>query len=727
MHKLGRLIIGGIESKIFNLVLINLVIVIAAFALVLNHSANDLTQLVADANVKQEESMRNTTNATMEAVVTNTMGQTVAMEAYIADDLFEHLKSLVQMLGDYTKVLLESPENYPQNIRIRVPDKNDDGKAVPQLLYGENVDMEAPANRLKVKLLGNLSDMMVSLYNTNSINSCFVSVPEGFTIITDDRSATKFNDDGTPVMIDGTTRSWYKNTAAKGEIYFSDIEIDAFTRKKGMVCAVPIYVNGRLEAIVGADLFLDAIENEIDAVSDNGGITFIVNQDGHVIFSSDKEGFFKVNVSSEAENLKENENGELAAFISGALTGDAAIKQVDIGDKSYYMAGSAMPAVGWALVSAVDKSVLETPANMLIESNNAILEDSKTVYEYNISKSKLMILIILVVIFLLGILNAVVLSKRIVKPLNSMASRISELSGDDLAFRMEDKYRTGDEIQVLAENFEALSLKTLNYINEITRITAEKERIGAELNVATQIQADMLPRIFPPFPDRKEFDLFASMNPAKEVGGDFYDYFLVDDDHIALIMADVSGKGVPAALFMVITKTLIKNRAQMGGSVSEILKEVNDQLCEGNEAEMFVTVWMAIIEISTGKGIAANAGHEHPAIRHRDGEFELVEYRHSPALAVMEGIPFRQHEFTLNPGDTVFVYTDGVAEATDANNELFGNERMLKGLNREPDAEPKKVLENVMDSIEDFVEDAPQFDDITMLCFKYYGKGQAEH
>ena len=175
---------------------------------------------------------------------------------------------------------------------------------------------------------------------------------------------------------------------------------------------------------------------------------------------------------------------------------------------------------------------------------------------------------------------------------------------------------------------------------------------------------------------------------------------------------------------MVITKTLIKNRAQMGGSVSEILSEVNNQLCEGNEAEMFVTVWMAIIEISTGKGVAANAGHEHPSIRHKGGAFELAEYRHSPALAVMEGIPFRQHEFELKPGDTLFVYTDGVAEATDSKNELFGAERMLKSLNREPDAEPKKILENVMASIEDFVEDAPQFDDITMLCFKYYGKEQ---
>ena len=250
----------------------------------------------------------------------------------------------------------------------------------------------------------------------------------------------------------------------------------------------------------------------------------------------------------------------------------------------------------------------------------------------------------------------------------------------------------------------------------------EKERIGAELNVATQIQADMLPSIFPPFPERKEFDLHAMMNPAKEVGGDFYDFFLIDDDHIALVIADVSGKGVPAALFMVIAKTLIKNHAQLGEySPSKVLIQANEQLCEGNEAELFVTVWLAILQISTGKGLAANAGHEHPALRHADGKFELVKYRHSPAVATMEGMRFREHEFQLLPGDSLFVYTDGVPEATNADDEQFGEERLLQALNLNPDALPKEMLKNVKNAVDSFVGDAPQFDDLTMLGFTYYG------
>ena len=258
---------------------------------------------------------------------------------------------------------------------------------------------------------------------------------------------------------------------------------------------------------------------------------------------------------------------------------------------------------------------------------------------------------------------------------------------------------------------------------EARRSEKEKQRISAELNVATQIQADMLPRIFPAFPDRKEFDIYATMDPAKEVGGDFYDFFLIDHDHLGMVMADVSGKGVPAALFMVIAKTLIKNRSQMGGGPAAILRDVNDQLCEGNEAELFVTVWFAILEISTGKGMAANAGHEHPALKRANGAYELVIYPHSPALATMEGMRFREHSFELHPGDTLFVYTDGVPEATNAGNELYGSERMVEALNQNLQANPQETLKTVRESIDAFVGDAPQFDDITMLCLHYTGMG----
>ena len=315
--------------------------------------------------------------------------------------------------------------------------------------------------------------------------------------------------------------------------------------------------------------------------------------------------------------------------------------------------------------------------------------------------------------------------KMATRPLSMLSKATLGFADRGEGFTQEDvidlPIRSQDEIGDLYQEIRSMQSRMVEYMQNLTRVTAERERIGAELNIATQIQADMLPRIFPPFPDRHEFEIYATMDPAKEVGGDFYDFFLIDKEHLGLVMADVSGKGVPAALFMVIAKTLIKNRAQMGGGPAETLRYVNDQLCEGNDAELFVTVWFAILDLQTGRGVAANAGHEHPVLRRENGKFELVLYRHSPAVATLAGMKFREHEFEMHPGDTLFVYTDGVPEATNAGNELFGTDRMLDALNREADAAPETLLRNVRKDLDDFVGDAPQFDDITMLGLHYRG------
>ena len=332
------------------------------------------------------------------------------------------------------------------------------------------------------------------------------------------------------------------------------------------------------------------------------------------------------------------------------------------------------------------------------------------------------ILILLVVLIVaVAIVSASSITKKIIDPLNTMTRRVASLGIRNRQFQMEDIYRTGDEIEVLAESFAKQSTRVMLYIDQIKRVTAEKERIGAELNMASKIQASQLPRLFPAFPEREEFSVYASMTPAKEVGGDFYDFFLVDPDHIGLVMADVSGKGVPAALLMMIARVLIKSSLQNGKSPGEALESVNNQLCESNEEGFFVTVWLAVLELSTGKGVSANAGHEHPVLRRADGRYELVVYRHAIPIGTMDGIPFKERAFQLDPGDSFFVYTDGVTEATDRNGDLFGTDRMLDALNKAPDAPPEQVLENVMGGINDFVDGSEKFDDITMLCFRYLG------
>lgn len=318
-----------------------------------------------------------------------------------------------------------------------------------------------------------------------------------------------------------------------------------------------------------------------------------------------------------------------------------------------------------------------------------------------------------------------VINRAVVNPINALSraagSFVRDKDRDGVQHGEESEISklsisTGDEIENLCVSIQTMEKDINTYIDNLTAVTAEKERMGAELQVAAHIQTSMLPCIFPPFPEHKEFDIFAIMDPAKEVGGDFYDIFMTDDDHLVVVVADVSGKGIPAALFMVIAKTLIKNKMQEGLSPAEVFTSVNAQLCENNDAGMFVTAWMGILEISTGKFVFVNAGHNPPMLKKAGGEFEAVKSRAGFVLAGMEGIQYRQNELQLGVGDMLYLYTDGVTEATDAKNQLYEEERLKNVLNQNKDATPALLLDRVKEDIESFVQEAPQFDDITMLA-----------
>lgn len=278
--------------------------------------------------------------------------------------------------------------------------------------------------------------------------------------------------------------------------------------------------------------------------------------------------------------------------------------------------------------------------------------------------------------------------------------------------------RKKTEVGNLARSFVKMASDLETYMENLTRVTAEKERIGAELDVATHIQASMLPCIFPPFPDRTEFDLSASMAPAKEVGGDFYDFFLVDEDHLAVVIADVSGKGVPAALFMVIAKTLIKDQTQTGKTAAEVFNEVNEQLCESNDEGLFVTAWLGILEISSGHMEFVNAGHNPPAVCADGGTFAYLKMKPGFVLAGMEGMRYRTGEIDFQAGDMLYLYTDGVTEATDSKEALYGEDRLKRVLDKNKEAAPAELIEKVKADVDHFAGEAPQFDDITMLALK---------
>ena len=316
-----------------------------------------------------------------------------------------------------------------------------------------------------------------------------------------------------------------------------------------------------------------------------------------------------------------------------------------------------------------------------------------------------------------------VVNTALVKPINSLASAASSYveakeEGEVSALALLDIH-TGDEVENLSHALKRMERDINGYIENLTHVTAEKERIGAELSVATHIQASMLPCIFPAFPNRREFDIYATMTPAKEVGGDFYDFFLVDDDHLAVVIADVSGKGVPAALFMVIAKTLIKDHTQSGKPPEEVFTEVNRQLCEANDENLFVTAWMGVLEISTGKLVYVNAGHNPPVIGRKNGETEFLRSRPGFVLAGLDFTKYRAGSLELMPGDLLYLYTDGVTEAMNTAQELYGEERLKRTLDANVSAAPEEIFKAVKKDLDDFVADAPQFDDITMLAMRY--------
>ncbi|MCR5487604.1 MAG: SpoIIE family protein phosphatase [Lachnospiraceae bacterium] len=593
----------------------------------------------------------------------------------------------VQGFATYIHGLYTEPDAYVKKPLLSHDPKNAGKYVLQRAFANEQVSEEAVSE--EASLISNTAQEFYPVISAHSdvIMGIYGGTESGFSFAYDIYSDKKL--DG---YYDHYSRVWYQQAKEEGKVCFTDVYLDSFGRGLTISCAAPFYdEKDQFAGVVAMDILISDLYAAILNLDlgDEEAYAFLVDNSGNVI--SPDEEVRTIHDDPDLDQATEDK-------ILNGQTG------VSLTEKGVYYAYTPVESVSWKLCIHVPQSYVLAPAREMDEQ---------------IMESILLFTLILVLIILIVTLFVQRFANSLTKPLIALSEDARIISGGDLEHRAQVFHN--DEIGDVATNFNDMAIALKQYIEDLTAVTAEKERIGAELNVATQIQADMLPRIFPPFPERGEFDLYATMDPAKEVGGDFYDFFLIDNDHVGLVMADVSGKGVPAALFMVIAKTLIKNRALMGGSPSEVLSYANEQLCEGNEAELFVTVWFAILTISTGKGVAANAGHEHPAIRRAGGKYELSIYKHSPAVASMEGLRFREHEFELHPGDSLFVYTDGVAEATNAQDELYGTERMLEVLNRNPDAMAEEQLKSIKEDIDLFVGDAPQFDDITMLGFNYFG------
>ena len=429
------------------------------------------------------------------------------------------------------------------------------------------------------------------------------------------------------------------------------------------------------------------------------------------------------------------ENGDPARIIYSIVEGE--IDADAVAEKRFDY--SEHPKVEDALEKNTDDIVFERTDDFMLEGDyyigyKPIIVDGKIAavvglaYNwsgYSSTMSKIFgnaFVLAMIDVLVAGAALAVLLYITAIRPVGKIEHSVSEYMDTKDSSAVKERMsevKVRNEIGRLSDKITDLAVEIDSYMDENMKLVSEKKRIDTELELATSIQASQLPSEFPPFPDRHEFEIFASMTPAKEVGGDFYDFFFLDDDHLAMVIADVSGKGVPASLFMMMTKMLINEYAMISSSPKEIMERVNQAICRNNTERMFVTVWLGILEISTGRLTSSNAGHECPVIRQPGGSFEVFKSKHDFVLGGFEHKKFTEREMTLEHGATLFVYTDGVPEATNADNEFFGMDRLVEVLNREPDAAPEQLLNNVHSAVNEFVGDAPQFDDLTMLGIRF--------
>lgn len=629
------------------------------------------------------------------------LGQTTAQksEAALLEQVKQNLQNLVmQKSSDHADVILE---HYLEDAKKCA--------AYVNWLFSENdSDFTKMSN---LDFFEKLSPVIEPVYDENPdmVGRIYFAGEQG----------VLFSYDGSEAQMDTSDYNfkksqWYQKARLQQEPMFSDVYDDALGKGLMTTCSAPCYdAGGNYIGAVGIDICLeDFYQGILNVDISENTIAALIDANGHLIAGPkvdfNTEDFRTVWKLDSAENY--------TALIQDILGGGTGVGEAN----DMYFAYAPIHALNWRLIIRVPLSDIISPVTQMNQEIQAETQSVKTQISESIVSSIFIFLAAVVITILIVTGMSIWFTGQILKPLKSLKGQVEVIGQGNLDTVVE--VSSNDEIGALAQEFNAMTVSLKKQMDELQKVTAEKERIGTELNVAAQIQSSMLPGTFPAFPDHQEFRIYASMEPAREVGGDFYDFFLVDESHLAVVMADVSGKGVPAALFMVIAKTLIKDLAQMGLAPDEIFRQANDKMCEANDEGMFVTAWLGILDIRSGHMVYVNAGHNPPLIYRNHGTFEYLKQKPGFVLAGMEGMRYSCGEIDFDEQDMLYLYTDGVTEATDSSEQLYGEERLKAALDRclgqQPEAEPLSVLNAVKTDIRAFVKEAPQSDDITMLGIK---------
>lgn len=504
---------------------------------------------------------------------------------------------------------------------------------------------------------------------------------------------------------DPRLRPWYLDAMAyahTGDVFWTDIYVDAFTGK--LINSVVMAFNGadgNPAGVVGVDLLLEYIINDLEALDiGHSGFAFLLDHGGAVLADTRTGG--ANSVPDEFNNL------------------DFGIQQVNLDGTEFYVALAALPASGWSLGLAVSYDEIVADAIAMEVDIEAQSAAAQAEIAQQIQRMAIVAILLLIVVVCLVVVSAIWVARTLTRPLLALADGAAAIGAGDLDARI--PVTSTDELGVVAQSFNRMAGDLKNHIGQLAEAITEKARISSDLTVATEIQRDMLPQVQPLFAGRIDVDIAALMQPAKEVGGDFYDMFFIDSVHtkLALVIADVSGKSVPAALFMVIAKTLIKNSPEQ--TPAEVLASVNNMLYDDNTSSMFVTTFYSILDLNTGMFSYASAGHN-PPIHYRalDNSAHQLGVAIAPPLGVVRDRQFQAQSLLLAPGDAVLLYTDGVTEAVNAAEDMFGVERLQRDLCSFAAEPAAAVVDEISAAVKDFAAGEPQSDDITLLYAKYLG------
>ncbi len=626
-------------------------------------------------------------------------------------------KTMTQIL---THRELYLPRELPLGGEVPIRSKEPYLFFIPALRESGGIAEVLPEARIAANAADNLA-LWTQSYDDGYEMTCFYASERGYIISADvmaeGKEFVEFFDTWYSPSFDPRERPWYQEIKATGKSVFTGVYVGV-EGYPCISCVAPYYDENGFAGMAGISNNIATLYRQIsiNTIGDRG-VNFILNEKGEVILSSEKEGLLAA--SATPKDFQKYGETSLALEVACMTRGLSDVARITMGGRDYYLAYAPIPDVGWSFGTLIERDVVVQPArdakSYLLSRAEDFSASLQSFFWDNFLRTAVLLLALLAVLFFVSRK----ISDRFVRPILVLTAGVREIAGGNLDKKLD--VRTGDEIETLADSFNQMTDELKSYIENLAKTTAENERIETELSVAARIQAGILPK---EFPARSEIDLFASMKPAKEVGGDFYDFYFLDERHLMVTVADVSDKGVPAALFMVVAKTLLKDCALTLGSAERlpmIVAQTNDRLAEANDEDMFVTVFTGVLDVESGEFVYVNAGHNPPLLRRND-DFEFLPTAKSPMLGVMEGMDFPEEKITFAPGDMLFLYTDGVTEAMNGEKELFGASRLQETLSQLSGAgTAEKILTAVRGAVDDHANGAEPSDDVTMLGLVYKG------